>query len=71
MAGIDCSSLFYGAVHLIESQIKGLKNARGRLCMSILVRCPSHREVKKMTSEWRALTVAVCFRELFILERVK
>ena len=39
--------------------------------MSILVRCPSHREVKKMTSEWWALTVAVCFRELFVLQGVK
>ena len=67
MAGIDCSSLLLRDVRLIESQIKGLKNARGRLCMSILVRCPSHREVKKMTSEWQALMVAVCFRELFIL----
>ena len=37
---------FYRGVHLTESQIKGVKNSRDQLYVSILQRCPSYTQSK-------------------------
>ena len=42
---------FDRGVHLIHSQIKGIKKGRDQLYVSILQRCPSYRESNKGSKE--------------------
>ena len=62
---------FYRGVHLTESQIKGVKNSRDQLYVSILQRCPSYRESNKGSKEWQGPTPYVHFTEVSVLQRVK
>ena len=51
MAGTNSRCPFYRGVCLIESQVKGEKDGRYQLHMSILQRCPSYRESNKGSKE--------------------
>ena len=54
-------------VHLIESQIKGVKKGRDQLLVSVLQRCPSYRESNKGSKERQGPTLGVCFTEVSVL----
>ena len=56
-------------VHLIESQIKGVRKGRDQLQVSILQRCPSYRESNKGSKERQGPTLGVRFREVSVLQR--
>ena len=58
-ASVKCPS--QRDVHLIEGQIKGVKNGRDQLLVSVLQRCPSYRESNKGSQERQGSTLGVLF----------
>ena len=67
MAGTNSICPFYRGVRLIESQIKGVKNDRDQLYVSILQRCPSYRESNKGNKERQGPSLDVLFTEVSVL----
>ena len=53
---------FYRGVLLTESQIKGVKNSRDQLYVSILQRCPIYRESKGVKNSRDQLYVSILQR---------
>ena len=67
MIGTNSMCPFYRGVHLTESQIKGVKNSRDQLYVSILQRCPSYRESNKGNKEKQGPSLDVLFTEVSVL----
>ena len=67
MAGTNSMCPFYRGVRFIESQIKGVKNSRDQLYVSILQRCPSYTQSNKGNKERQGPTLSVLFTEVSVL----
>ena len=67
MAGTNSMCPFYRGVRFIESQIKGVKNSRDQLYVSILQRCPSFTESNKRNKERQGPSLDVLFTEVSVL----
>ena len=67
MAGTNSMCPFYRGVRFIESQIKGVKNSRDQLYVSILQRCPSYTQSNKGNKERQGPTLCVLFTEVSVL----
>ena len=67
MAGTNSMCPFHRGVRFIESQIKGVKNSRDQLYVSILQRCPSYRESNKGNKERQGPSLDVLFTEVSVL----
>ena len=68
MTGTNSRCPFYRGVCLIESQIKGVKNGRDQLHVSILQRCPSYRESNKGSKKWQGPTLCPFYRGVHLTE---
>ena len=67
MAGTNSMCPFNRGVRFIESQIKGVKNSRDQLYVSILQRCPSFTESNKRNKERQGPSLDVLFTEVSVL----
>ena len=67
MVGTNSMCPFYRGVRFIESQIKGVKNSRDQLYVSILQRCPSFTESNKRNKERQGPSLDVLFTEVSVL----